>query len=81
MPKLIIHIQNEDPVVGEVDALPSPTDLTLLIKNPTRKDGKILSYLEENVNSVIWPIARINFIEVVSDALDEEEIISFVREK
>ena len=79
MPTLIIHIQNEDPVLGEVDELPSPSDLMLVVKNPRRRDGKDISYLDANVMTVIWPISRVNFIEVMSSG-DEEEIISFVRE-
>ena len=79
MPSVLIHIQNEDPVMGEVDALPAPTDMMVLLKNPRRRDGKDLHYLEANVSTVIWPVARINYIEVIPSA-EEEEIISFVRE-
>ena len=31
---LILHIVNTDPVVGEVDELPSPTDSLVAINNP-----------------------------------------------
>ncbi len=79
MPTLIIHIQNEDPVLGEVDELPAPNDQMLIVKNPRRRDGKDISYLDVNVMTVIWPVSRINFIEIMSSG-DEEEIISFVRE-
>jgi hypothetical protein len=79
MPSLLVHIQNEDPVLGEVDILPTVADTMLLIKNPRRKDGKDLHYLEANVSSVFWPLHRINFIEVLPSG-EEEEIISFVRE-
>lgn len=79
MPSLIIHIVNEDPVVGEVDTLPSPTDSLIVIKNPRRKDGKDITYLEPNVNTLIWPLQKINYIEVIPTG-EEDEIISFVRE-
>ena len=79
MPSVLIHINNEDPVLGEVDALPSPTDVTVMVKNPRRRDGKDLHYLEANVSTVIWPMNRINFIEIMPSG-EEEEIISFVRE-
>jgi hypothetical protein len=79
MPTLIIHIQSEEPVLGEVDELPAPTDLMITVKNPRRRDGKDISYIDSNVMTVIWPISRINFIEVVTSG-DEEDIISFVRE-
>ncbi len=79
MPSLVLHIANEDPVVGEVDALPSPSDILVIIKNPRKRDGKDLNYLEPNVTTVIWPMNRINFIEVLPTS-EEEEIITFVRE-
>lgn len=78
MPTIKLHIMNEDPVVGEIDALPDPKDVSLLVKNPRRRDGKEITYLEENVSSVIWPFHKINFIQVLPG--EEEEIISFVRE-
>ncbi|HVN56214.1 MAG TPA: hypothetical protein VMT46_17925 [Anaerolineaceae bacterium] len=79
MPTLLIHIQNEDPVLGEVDELPSPGDTLLTVKNPRRKDGKDLHYLDANVTSILLPVARINFIEIMPTG-EEEEIIGFVRE-
>ncbi|MEN4012779.1 MAG: hypothetical protein AB1453_16630 [Chloroflexota bacterium] len=79
MPSLVLHIANEDPVVGEVDALPSPGDIIVTLKNPRKKDGKDLHYLEPNVTTVIWPMSRITFIEVLPTS-EEEEIITFVRE-
>lgn len=78
MPNVIIHLQNEDPIVGEVDELPKPVDYLITIKNPRKKDGKDLPYLEPNINIIIVPVFRVNFIEVGGE--HEEEIISFVRE-
>ena len=79
MPTVLIHIANEDPVMGEVDQLPGLTDTNLLVKNPRRRDGKDLPNLQGNVTQVIWPVARISFIEIVPGE-GEEQIIGFVRE-
>lgn len=79
MPTIIIHIANEDPVVGEIDQMVGGNDTVILVKNPRRRDGKDLHYLEANVSMVVWPISRINFIEIMPSEQDEE-IISFVRE-
>lgn len=76
---VMLHLNNEDPVVCEVDELPKPTDLIVVGKNPRRRDGKDLAYLMANVTTVIWPMARMNFIEVMP-AEEEEKVISFVRE-
>ncbi len=79
MPTVIIHLVGEDPVMGEIDEIPKPNDALMVVKNPRRKDGKDLFYLEANVVTVIWPVARVNFIEILPSA-EEEEIIGFVRE-
>jgi len=79
MPTIIVHVQNEDAVLGEMDTLPAATDVTITVKNPRRKDGKDLPYLDANVSTVIWPMSRINFIEILPSG-QEEEIITFVRE-
>ncbi|MDO9122673.1 MAG: hypothetical protein Q7U31_12850 [Anaerolineaceae bacterium] len=79
MQQIILHMLNEDPVVCEVEELPQKNDTILLVHNPRRRDGKDLSYLEANVNSVIWPMARVSFIEVMPGS-EDEKIVSFVRE-
>lgn len=76
---LVLHILNSEPVMGETDHLPSPSDTMVLINNPRKIDGKELHYLAENVASVYWPIDKINFIEVLHTEA-EEPIIGFVRE-
>jgi hypothetical protein len=78
MASIIAHLLNDDPIMGEVENLPKPTDFTITIRNPSKKDGKDLPYLEHNVNTIIIPVFRISFIEVLESR--EEEIISFVRE-
>jgi hypothetical protein len=79
MPTVLIHIANEDPIQGEVDNLPGTADQSILVKNPRRRDGKDLHYLQASVTNVIWPMSRIAFIEIMPGN-DEEQIISFVRE-
>lgn len=76
---LVLHVINSEPVVGEVEKLPSPEDRMIVLQNPRKMDGKDLNYLADNVTTVIWPVERLNFIEVLAGA-EEEELISFVRE-
>lgn len=79
MVTVIIHVSNEDPILGELDNLPAATDNMISLKNPRKKDGKDIKTLEANVSILIYPIAKLNYIEVVSSE-SEEEIITFVRE-
>jgi hypothetical protein len=52
---IILHVQNADPVVGEVDELPSTADSLVMVHNPRRVDGKDVHYLADNVVTVYWP--------------------------
>ena len=76
---VILHVQGEEPIVGEIERLPDPTDLLVAVSNPRRLDGKDLHYLAENVITVYWPVARLNFIEIMTTK-EDEDIIGFVRE-
>jgi hypothetical protein len=79
MVTVVIHVSNEDPVMGEIESLPGQSDTIIALKNPRRKDGKDIKTIEANVGVVLFPIARLNYIEVISSE-SEEEIITFVRE-
>jgi len=80
MPSIILHLSNEDPVLGEVDVVPTSGDTCVLVKNPRRRDGKDVNYLDGNVTSVIFPLHRVSYIEIIASE-GEEEIITHVREK
>lgn len=76
---ILLHLSGEDPVLGEIEDMPSPSDMVITINNPRRRDEKDLKYLHETVTTVIWPMHRVNFIEVLPTK-EEEELIGFVRE-
>jgi hypothetical protein len=40
MPLALVHVKNEDPIVAELDEVPSATDTLIILKNPRRRDGK-----------------------------------------
>ena len=77
--QVILHIQGEEPVFGEVEELPNLQDVSIKVNHPRRIDGKDLSYLAENVTTVLWPWSRLNFVEIIPSR-EDEEIIGFVRE-
>ena len=79
MPSVILHISNEDPVLGEIEDVPGISDSIVIVRNPRRRDGKDLPNMDPNVTTVIWPMSRINYIEVMPSG-EEEEIITHVRE-
>lgn len=76
---VIIHLTGEDPVVGEIEELPSHMDTLLTVQNPRKRDGKDLHYLASEVITVVYPWWRINFLEILPTA-EDDTIIGFVRE-
>ena len=76
---VLVHVSNEDPIRAEMEDIPEKTDTTVTLNNPRLRDGKDLPHVLENVVSIILPMHRINYIELLPTA-EEEDIISFVRE-
>ena len=76
---IILHVSGEVPIFGEIEELPNSSDTIITVNNPRSREGKDLHYLQNEVVQVIWPIEKINFIEVMPSD-DDEQIISFVRE-
>ena len=77
--EVLLHIQNSEPILAEIEELPSSQDTLIKVSNPRLRDGKDLHYLATNVVTVYWPIAQISFIEILQSE-EEERVIGFVRE-
>ena len=76
--RIQVHITGEDPVVIDVDELPHPQDNFVMGMNPQRRDGKDVNYVMREVNTIILPWHRINFIQILPG--EREEVLTFIRE-
>ena len=76
---LMLHILNEDAVVGEVDELPTTNAPFLKLSNPRLRDGREVTYFLPETNTVLYPWNRIHSIEIMPTE-GEEQIVSFIRE-
>ena len=77
--EVILHIHNQDPIVGEIDEMPQPADQIIKVSNLRFRDGRELHFLDHGVTTVLWPVSQLTFIEILPGE-GEEEIIGFVRE-
>ncbi|MBN1122506.1 MAG: hypothetical protein JXJ17_15625 [Anaerolineae bacterium] len=77
--RIQVHVAGDDPVVLEVEDLPNPSDQFVMGMNPQRRDGKEVSYILREVNQVIFPWWRINFVQILPSE-DAEDVMTFVRE-
>ncbi len=76
---VLLHIAGEEPIAGEVEELPKPTDTIVTISNPRRRDGKEIHYVDSRAVKVVWPMEKISFIEILGGE-ESDQIIGFVRE-
>jgi len=79
MPTVLIHIVGEESIVGEIESIPEPTDQVLVVNNLRLRDGRDVSYLLPETDTVVYPWTRIHCVEILPSQ-EEEEIISFIRE-
>lgn len=77
--EVIIHVSGEVPIFGEIEELPDASSTLIIVSNPRSREGKDLHYIQAEVVQVIWPVDKLNFIEIMPSE-DEEQIIGFVRE-
>ncbi len=76
---LLLHVAGDDPIVVDVEDLPHPQDQVLIGMNPRYRDGKEVRNVLPEVNTIIFPWWRINFIEVLPGK-EEEEVYGFYRD-
>ena len=77
--EILLHIHNAEPVLAEVNELPTAQDTMIKVNNPRMRDGKDIHYLATNVVTVYWPVSQVSFIEILQSE-EEDRVIGFVRE-
>lgn len=68
--KVIIHLANEDPIMADMDDLPGPNATVVVFTNPRKRDNKNVNWVTAGAQAFIFPLSRINFIEIMTS--DEE---------
>ncbi|MBN1261642.1 MAG: hypothetical protein JXB35_13275 [Anaerolineae bacterium] len=76
---VLIHVLNEDAVVGEMEEFPDPHSQFVMISSPRLRDGRDVSYLLPETNTVIYPWHRVQSLEILPTE-GEERIVTFIRE-
>ena len=76
---VLIHIFNEEAIVGEIERMPEPTDQVLVVHNVRCRDGRDVSYVMPDTDTVIYSWQHIHCVEILPSET-KEELISFIRE-
>jgi hypothetical protein len=64
--RVIIHPLNDQPLMVDVETMPSPTDVALVCQNVRTIDGKRPKFVDRRDSTFIFPYASIRFVEVYS---------------
>jgi hypothetical protein len=78
--RAILHIAGEEAILCEIEAVPQPSDNFVTVYNPTRKDGKPIPTLDDNVSSVIYPWTKVTYVELFEERNQRENVVGFFRE-
>jgi hypothetical protein len=81
MRSVIAHITQEDPFLAEMIELPKPLDNCVELFNPRLRDGKPLRYASPGMSSMIFPMHRVMFIEVMASEEERAQVVEFFRER
>ncbi|GAC1359513.1 MAG: hypothetical protein NVS4B8_24170 [Herpetosiphon sp.] len=76
---VILHIANEDPVVCEMEREPQPSDNFVVVTNVRRRDGKDVAYISSACTGVLFPWAKVTFIEFMPNEEDRTKSVDFFR--
>jgi len=71
---IVLHVANSEPVKVDVDELPTPSDTLIVGKNPRERNDKEFPWVDEGVTTVMFPVWRINYIQVVPTTEGEVDI-------
>ncbi len=81
MRNVIVHLNNEDPFVADMQELPTGNETCVTFYNPRLRDGKPLRYVTQGMSSIIFPWHRVSFVEVMASEEERREVVEFFRER
>jgi len=77
---IVIHLAGADTIRADMDDYPDPNASYITCTNPTTRDGKPIVYIDPEAEYVLFPWARITFIEIMASDEEQEEIEAFFRD-
>lgn len=65
----VLHFANDQPLVGDLKALPTAADVCLVITNLRFVDGRRPAFIDHQDSWFLYPLNQIRFIEIPADAM------------
>ncbi len=66
---VVLHLMSEQPLLADMDALPSATDNLIICQNLRMMNGNRPIFVDESASTFIFPMEFVRFIEVPPKAL------------
>jgi hypothetical protein len=76
---VILHLMGDEPILGDIEQDPLPSDMFLKVSNLRKRDGKDVPGIAAGVQSVIYPWHRITFLEIMPSEEERGNVIDFFR--
>jgi hypothetical protein len=65
----VIHLHNEQPLLGDLLEMPSPADVAVRMTNLRSLDGKRPIFVDDSASIFIFAYHRISFIEIPASSV------------
>jgi len=76
---IMLHLINDELIIGEIDQLPNPSDQFMIVHNARQPDGSAPVFLQEDVTTILIPWHQARMVQLLPGT-GIEEVIGFVRE-
>lgn len=76
----VVHLNNEQPLLADLDAVPQPTDVALVCTNLRTMNGSRPVFVADSQSRFVFPLQFVRFVEIpaasiarpIGDATDVE---------
>jgi hypothetical protein len=66
---VVIHMQGDQPLLADIEALPSAADACLVCTNVRTNDGKKPTFIDHTNSWFLIPLIHVRFVEIPAGAL------------
>lgn len=66
---VVLHLKGEQPLLGDLDAVPTATDTQIICTNLRLMNGSRPIFVDDSASTFVFPVDAVRFIEIPAKAL------------
>jgi hypothetical protein len=70
----VLHFASEQPLLCDLRALPTSSDVCLMVTNLKYLDGRKPGFIDHQESWFLYPISRVAFIEIPAGAIEASDV-------